>query len=167
MRLALAVGCLLIPGCARYAEFTLPAEAGNPGKVSYEWDVHPSPVLTRGTDWDRIDALNPSVVVDASGLLLNYYSGFDGKSWHTGLAVSRDGLSWEKKTKVLSPDPSTWEGDYIAANGSSLRLQDGLRHWYQGGRVPQIGLAVDAKKHGPAVLPSGPRGSWDERGVAD
>jgi predicted GH43/DUF377 family glycosyl hydrolase len=167
MRLVVAVCCLLMPGCTPYAEFTLPAQAGNPGKVSYEWDVHPSPVLTRGTDWDRIDALNPSVVVDTSGLLLNYYSGFDGKSWHTGLAVSRDGLSWEKKAKVLSPDPSTWEGDYIAANGSSLRLQDGLRHWYQGGRIAQIGLAVDGKKYGPAVLPHGPHGSWDERGVAD
>ena len=43
MRLVVAVCCLLLPGCTRYAEFTLPAQAGSPGKISYQWDVHPFP----------------------------------------------------------------------------------------------------------------------------
>lgn len=156
-----------LAGCSRHADFTLPELAGPAGKVSWQWSVHPSPVISRGSGWDRVDALNPSVTEDDSGQLLNFYSGYDGKTWHTLLAVSRDGVSWEKRDKLLSPDPSGWEGDYIAANGSSLYQGSGTMHWYQGGRVPRIGLAIGTAKHGPPVLPPGPRGSWDERGVAD
>jgi predicted GH43/DUF377 family glycosyl hydrolase len=167
MRIVLAVCLVFLTGCSRYADFTLPVLAGSPGKVTYEWTVHPSPVIPRGSDWDRVDALNPSVIRDSSGALLNFYSGYDGKSWHTGIASSQDGVSWQKKGKVFSPDASTWEGDYIAANGSSLYEPTGIMHWYQGARVPRIGLVFGSKKHGPPVLVPGPRGSWDERGVAD
>ena len=104
---------------------------------------------------------------------MNLYSGFDGKTWSTGLAISTDGLHWQKQGKVLSPDPSTWEGDYIAANGSVIADRDELFYFYQGGRVPRIGLATSSgggqvwRRHGEPVLDLGPRGSWDERGVAD
>jgi predicted GH43/DUF377 family glycosyl hydrolase len=167
MRLVLAACCLIFASCSRYADFTLPALPGNAGKVSYEWTVDPLPVITRGTQWDRVDALNPSVTRGEAASLLNYYSGYDGKTWRTGLAVSKDGRTWEKRGPVLSPEASTWEGDYIAANGSSIYRAAGSLHWYQAGRVPQIGLATDSRKHEPPVLTRGPRGSWDERGVAD
>ena len=32
----------------------------------------------------------------------------------------------QKKGKLFSPDPSTWEGGYIAANGSSLYQPAGI-----------------------------------------
>jgi predicted GH43/DUF377 family glycosyl hydrolase len=111
-------------------------------------------------------------VVQLRGLYYNLYSGFDGKVWHTGLATSSDGISWIKAGKILSPDPGTWEGDYIAANGSALHTGGEFLYWYQAGRPPRIGLARSAdgrhwRKAPDPVLPLGPRGSWDERGVAD
>jgi predicted GH43/DUF377 family glycosyl hydrolase len=168
------VACaLLLSGCSRYASFTLPALPGSPGRVEYEWTVAPGPVLTNGEAgaFDAVDALNPSVVL-SDGEYRNFYSGYDGKTWHTGLAVSRDGNSWSKKGKVLSPDKQTWEGDYIAANGSVLRVEGKYLHWYQGGRIPRIGFAISNdgvtwSKHGRPALDTGPYGSWDERGVAD
>ena len=75
-----------------------------PGKVTYEWNVHPSPVIARGSDWDRVDALNPSVIRDANGSLLNFYSGYDGKTWHTGhRCLRRTAFRGRRKGTVLSP----------------------------------------------------------------
>lgn len=164
---------LLLTGCSRYADFTLPTLVGNPGKVKFEWDPFPTPVLPKGErgSWDGVDVLNPSVIL-AKGKLLNLYSGYDGATWHTGVAESADGLTWSKRGKILSPDPATWEGDYIAANGAAFFDDTQYFYWYQGGRTPQIGLATSNDsvrwvKHGKPVLPRGPRGSWDERGVGD
>ena len=92
--------------------------------MEYAFEVRPEPVLTPGTagEWDAGDVLNPSVVRHG-GVYFNFYSGFDGNVWHTGLAVSRDGVSWNKRGKVLSPDSRTWEGEYIAANGAALDVR--------------------------------------------
>lgn len=127
-------------------------------------------MLRRGPDpVDQSDALNPSVVRH-NGVYFNFYSGFDGKTWHTALATSADGIIWSKRGKLLSP--AGWEGDYIAANGSALRIADEFLYWYQAGRTPRIALArspdgVTWRKHGAPVVGWGPRGSWDERGAAD
>ena len=75
--------------------------------------------MARGDTWDAVDALNPSVV-QWRGTYWNFYSGFDGKTWHTGASTSVDGLMWVKRRKILSPDSATWEGSYIAANGSAI-----------------------------------------------
>lgn len=165
--------CLLVAGCGRYRDFTLPPPEGQPEAVSFTWEVLDEPVLRRGApgQWDAADALNPSVV-RRRGLYYNLYSGFDGNRWHTGVATSKDGVEWVRQGKILSPDAGTWEGDYIAANGSALVLADEFLYWYQAGKPPRIGLARSAdgrawhKLPGP-VLDEGPRGSWDERGVAD
>ena len=37
-----------------------------------------------GNDWDSVDVLNPSVV-EFNGELYNYYSGWDGQVWRTGM----------------------------------------------------------------------------------
>lgn len=171
MRKALFVLLPVLTGCGRYAEFTLPELQPRPGAVTWEWTRHPDPVLSRGDAWDRVDALNPSVE-RIGGRLVNLYSGYDGNAWHTGLAESTDGLTWRRRGRVLSPDADTWEGDYIAANGTLLVTDGKWLYWYQAARVPRIGLATSTdgstwKKHGPPVLETGPRGSWDERGVAD
>jgi predicted GH43/DUF377 family glycosyl hydrolase len=119
-----------------------------------------------------VDALNPSVVI-RGGVHYNFYSGYDGRTWHTGLATSPDGLTWQKHGPVLSPDPDTWESDdYIAANGTAMDAGGEFLYWYQAGRLPSLGLArsPDGKnwtKHPGPVLEPGPRGAWDERGVAD
>ena len=124
-------------------------------------------------DWDSSDVLNPSVV-RKENQYDNFYSGFDGKSWHTGLAVSSDGVHWRKQGRVLSPQPESWEGAYIAANGSALTTGSEFFYWYQAGPrdQPEIGLAQSSdgkvwRKQPAPVLETGPRGSWDERGVAD
>ena len=163
---------VFLASCGKYSDFTLPSQPGGP-TVTWQWKPDPSPVLARGPsgDWDSGDVLNPSVIRHGAEYW-NLYSGFDSKTWHTGLAISTDGISWRKKGKILSPDPRTWEGGYIAANGSAIEDGPGILYYYQGGRPPQIGLARtspgrDWSKHGPPVLATGPYGSWDERGVAD
>jgi len=172
MRTGFAVVPLLLMGCGRYDEFQLPAPEPGPDRA-YRWEVKPAPVLARGAagEWDSVDALNPSVV-RFGGRLLNIYSGFDGKVWHTGVASSPDGVEWKKEGKVLSPAPSTWEGNYIAANGSALAEDGKISYWYQAGNPPRIGLARSSDgrswtREPMAVLELGPVGSWDERGIGD
>ena len=163
---------VLLTGCVPYSDFTLPKQQGGP-LPKWTLNLSANPVVVRGKtgDFDAIDALNPSII-RRGATLWNLYSGFDGKTWHTGLATSSNGVLWEKKGNVLSPDPTTWEGDYIAANGSLIEHKGQLLYFYQGGRVPNIGLARSADglhwtKEPAPVLPAGPHGSWDERGVAD
>lgn len=167
----IAATCL--GGCARYADFTLPPLPGSNERLQLE--LAPTPVIGRGEAgaWDSHDVLNPAVV-RRDGTYFNFYSGFDGRTWHTGLATSTDGARWVKSGKVLSPDAQTWEGSYIAANGSALASGGQFLYWYQAGprNSPRIGLAISSdgnewRKHASPVLESGPRGSWDERGVAD
>jgi len=173
MRALLLWTAALLAGCGRYSDFTLPAPSGTLTPSIFTWQPRPTPVLEHGAagDWDSNDALNPSVVL-FHGTYLNLYSGFDGKSWSTGLATSSDGITWQKQGKVLSPDPSTWEGDYIAANGAVIADGERLLYYYQGGRMARIGLAASFdgrswQRQGGPVLDLGPRGSWDERGAAD
>ena len=130
-------------------------------------------MLKRGGpgDWDAVDVLNPSVIRQGDAYY-NFFSGYDGKTWHTGLAVSGDGVSWHKEARILSPDPATWEGTTIAANGSAITDQSGILYYYQAGEPAQIGMARSRNGHqwqrnGAPVLTHGPYGSWDERGVGD
>ncbi|HTQ54880.1 MAG TPA: hypothetical protein VMI94_10490 [Bryobacteraceae bacterium] len=167
--------CLFLSGCGRYADFTLPQPASANAQVRYRWQPRESPVLTHGDvgSWDSHDVLNPSIVRRQSGYY-NLYSGFDGRIWRTGLATSADGLIWHKEGPVLAPDAQAGEGDYIAANGAALLDGDQFWYWYQAGdkEMPRLGLARahDARhwrKSPFPVMDTGPRGSWDERGVAD
>jgi predicted GH43/DUF377 family glycosyl hydrolase len=156
-------------GCGSYSDFTLPVlPPAQPKELSAHFDAEP--VLERGS---AHDVLNPSVVRKGS-IYYNFYSEFDGKRWATARATSTDGHVWSKQGRVLSPDPATWEGDYIAANGSALLENGELWYWYQAGDHdrPSIGLARSAdgrawRKEPKPVLEPGPRGSWDERGVGD
>ncbi len=171
--------CAAIPllaallSCGRYRDFSLPARNGQPAAAVWNWQAQPAPVLEPGGtgQWDSSDVLNPSVLRFGSGLF-NLYSGFDGNTWHTGLAVSPDGEHWSKRGRVLSPGPAAWEGGYIAANGSAVADGGTIRYYYQAGQPPQIGAATspDAirwSKLPRPVLGAGPYASWDERGVAD
>jgi predicted GH43/DUF377 family glycosyl hydrolase len=178
MRIAAVFLFILGSGCShRYADFGLPSAAGNPVPVTLEITADKLPSMEPApSTWEGVDVLNPSVIRH-SGRLLNIYSAFDGKTWHTGIAESADGEAgkqWRHRARILSPD-QPWEGRYIASNGSALSRPDGeIRYWYQAGEpVPRIGLARSRDggrtwiKHPDPVVPAGPRGSWDERGVAD
>ena len=180
IRLVLAAPAVLLTGCALLltscmestASFTLPAPE-RVAPIRYgKPQIQATPVLgtSPGGGFDSSDVLNPSVVKRQDGVYENFYSGFDGTSWHTGRATSTDGLHWTKTGKVLSPDPGSWEGDaYIAANGSAMiGGSNETLYWYQAGHArPQIGLARNWKRESEPVLRPGPYRSWDERGVAD
>ncbi len=167
--------CLLgvLLSCGRYADFSLPVRNGQPATALWTWEAQSAPVLEPGGpgQWDASDVLNPSVLRVGSAFF-NLYSGFDGKTWHTGLAVSNDGEHWSKRGRVLSPGPAQWEGGYIAANGSAMLDGGTIRYYYQAGQPPRIGAATspDAirwRKLPRPVLGPGPYASWDEGGVAD
>src|SRR5260370_6282687 len=73
---------------------------------------------------------------------------------------------------VLQPDPESWEGSGIAANGSAAINGGEIVYYYQAGKPVRIGLARASNgrhwtKCGDPVLDLGSRGRWDERGVAD
>jgi sucrose-6-phosphate hydrolase SacC (GH32 family) len=161
MRAAGAVcgALLLLTACGRYADFTLPAAAGGDPRLTFNFEERPAPVMERG---GASDLLNPSVVRTASGFT-NYYSMFDGRAWRTRVAESVDGIQWRDTGILLSPNPATWEGSYIAANGSALVFGSQIWHWYEAG--PRERLRVGLR--GQAVLGPGPWDSWDERAVAD
>ena len=163
---------LCTAACGRYADFTLPVLPNASTAIPMALHFNANPVLGRG-DWDSGDVLNPTVAF-FHGEYYNLYSGFDGRTWHTGLAISSDGVNWRKQGKVLSPNPATWEGTYIAANGSALVVRNQLWYWYQAGDrdSARIGLARSAdgkiwRKEPRSVLDPGPYMSWDERAVAD
>ena len=173
MRLMLGCSLLVLTGCARYDDFALPAVPPSTSRT-YRWQAQPEPVLAPSAEWDRVDALNPSVLPAPDGRLFNFYSGFDGNTWHTGLATSRDGLTWTPEGKVLSPAPDTWEGNYIAANGSAKLIDGVYSYWYQAGPAGQtrIGLARSNdgrtwRKEPAPALDLGPRGAWDEVSIGD
>jgi predicted GH43/DUF377 family glycosyl hydrolase len=131
-------------------------------------------VLSRGDEgaWDSVDVLNPSVI-RLKGFYLNLYSGFDGHTWRTGLATSADGVQWQKVGRVLTPEG--WEGSYIAANGSALVSGGEILYWYVAGEQGNGKIALARSRNGgldwtkapKPVLAPGPRGSFDERAVAD
>ncbi len=157
----LAAACFSVAACSHYAEFTLPRGPGGNPNLSFAFDAAPEPVLTHGSGWEAADVLNPSVFAANAGLT-NYYSAFDGHTWHTGRATSADGIHWQKQGRLLSPT-APWEGSYIAANGSALYRAGRVWHWYVAGSRERPRIGLDGK---PVLLP-GPYMSWDEYGVSD
>ena len=99
------VGFVLLAGCGRYRDFTLPVQPGNGASLRVEWAPRPEPVLTRGPQgsWDSHDVLNPSVI--KRGNYLMFYSGYDSRTWRTGLATSTMGLFGKSTIKSWRPMP--------------------------------------------------------------
>ena len=151
-----------------------PKSAFQLGDISAELE----PVLRTSADhkWDSVDVLNPSVV-QWRGQYWNFYSGFDGETWRTGVATSADGKIWAKSdhNPVLGPSERSWDRQLIAANGSAIAIRDRLHYYYQGKtkeKVLEIGLATSAdgivfEESAEPVLIPGPSGAWDESAVAD
>lgn len=157
---------IFLPGCGRYADFTLPAPDASGPRAPFAWQASPSPVIDRA---GASDVLNPSVI-RFRGAYLNLYSAYDGRAWRTALATSTDGIVWTKRGIVLSL--SGWEGSYIAANGSAVATSDRVFYWYEAGDPLRIALAtspdgIEWTKDPHPVIETGPRGSFDERAVSD
>ena len=167
MRIACVIAFLgLLAGCGRYADFTLPAPEATGPHAPFTWEARPEPVIAHG---DSSDVLNPSVV-RFQGVYWNFYSEYDGQTWHTAVATSQDGIAWLKMWRALSP--KGWEGSHIAANGSALVVGDEIFYWYEAGDPLRVGLVrssdgKDWTRQGKPVVPLGPRGTFDERAVAD
>jgi predicted GH43/DUF377 family glycosyl hydrolase len=169
MRLiAVFTALLLVGGCGKYEDFSLPAPGGAT-EYELDWQVRPEPVIARG---NAVDVLNPSVVPWGGGWM-NLYSRFDGSTWETWQAESADGLVWLNPRKILAPELD-WEGNYIAANGGLVELGGKLYYAYQAGPKGQneIGMAISSdgkawSKHPAPVLSRGPWMSWDEQSVGD
>lgn len=144
------------------------------GKGALEYPV----LLTEEEAWDSVDVLNPSVLL-VNGIYYNYYSGWDGSIWRTGLATSIDGINWEKNSKnpILDIRKGKWDNDYIAANGSAILFQNKIYYFYQGmtegTKEAQIGLAISEngedfiERTNVPVLSVGENGQWDCASVAD
>jgi predicted GH43/DUF377 family glycosyl hydrolase len=162
-----AILCLI--SCGHYADFTLP-RLNAPAPAPVTLTLQPKPVLSPvPNQWDSSDVLNPSVVFHDQQFW-NFYSGFDGSVWSTGLATSPDGIAWTRRGRKLSPDRG-----YIAANGSALWRNGEFLYWYEEGDKDgplRICLArssdgLHMRKESQPVLDVGPYQSWDERDVAD
>ena len=161
---AFLLAALLLTSCGGYADFTLPPLPGGDPTLTFAWDERTEPVFSEPGE----EALNPSVIPGQP--LLNFYSRFDGRTWRTAMATSADGIGWQPRGTILSPDARTWEGRYIAANGSALVEGGKWWYWYQAGAKPnpRIGLLREGLPREPApALGYGPYMSWDERAVAD
>ena len=135
----------------------------------------PQPLLSPSPgSWDSREVAHPRLV-ERDGRMYLFYSGFDGVLWRTGLALSRDGISWQKNPlPILEPSASGWDAESITARGSVLLEKGSFFYWYQGGRAPYSAIGVASSvdgvhwtKHPGPVLEPGPRGSWDSGGVAD
>lgn len=106
--------------------------------------IDDAPILKRGltNEFDSVDLLNPSIV-NYNDMLYNYYSGFDGSVWRTGLAISKTGDEWIKKGIVLDLSEDKWDEEYIVANGSALQFNNKIYYFYQGhDDTSKIGLAI-------------------------
>lgn len=152
---------LMLYGCGRYDDFKLPKPQGP--SLDLRWHQSPNPVIGRGAS---LDVLNPSVV-RWRDQYVNLYSLFDGKSWHTALATSKDGLSWQDAGKVLNAG-----NDYIAANGGALALGEELLYAYQAGPKGKTVIHLARSRDGrnwtqEPILSLGPNMSWDEISIGD
>ena len=181
LRLSVFVGVLVaLSGCAAPKQAQFVVSGCEAAAIAWggaaEWSPLPESVLGEGPagSWDAVDALNPSVARWQDGWV-NLYSGFDGKTWRTGVARSTDGRTWRKEpAPVIEPDAASWEADYIAANGATVAAREKLWHWYQSGprNAARIGLSVSDdglqwNKESAPVFKTGARGAWDETAVGD
>jgi predicted GH43/DUF377 family glycosyl hydrolase len=177
--IVLLLSLFLLASCEghREAYFTLSPSAAPPLEAPFKLSAQTdSPVLERGASgtWDSIDVLNPSVI-RFKGQLLNFYSGFDGSTWRTGLATSTDGVHWVKHPQAVLSTGGAWDTQYIAANGAAIEWNHKILYLYQGQDAKgttRIGLATSDNglhfdKAASPVLDVGSEHAWDSKAVGD
>ncbi len=99
--------------------------------------------LGAGGAWDDV-LVDSSTVVVRDGQVWLYYTGYDGSNYRIGLAVSKDGLTFEKKGIVLDLGAGgAW--DDVRVEVPAVVVRDGqVWLYYAGydGSKYRIGLAV-------------------------
>jgi RNA polymerase sigma factor (sigma-70 family) len=124
-------------------------------------------------EWDSITVTAPTVLYDGVNYRM-WYSGYGDKLYGICLAISPDGINWDRSpdNPVLEGGPEHWDHKYILHpevmfDGSQYRM------WYTGydGKHFRIGYAVSADgvawdKHKGPVLELGENGEWDYHGVS-
>ena len=113
------------------------------------------PVLKTGNGWDSTQAAYPCVIKESNGYRM-YYVGYNNKEEWIGVAVSKDGINWEKisgnpviKGKgIISP--------WVVKDGSAYRM------WYSvygdNGYEIHFASSIDGikwKRHGVQFKPDG------------
>jgi len=139
------------------------------------------PLLSLGPQgsWESVDVLAPSVL-EHNGRKWLYYSGFDGRTWRTGLATSQDGGTWARDANnpiIDVGNKGSYDSHYIAGNGDAVRIDGRTYFYYQAtcGDLSYAAIALAVSKDGRTfektpnapVLTPGSTGSWDEGAVAD
>jgi predicted GH43/DUF377 family glycosyl hydrolase len=140
------------------------------------WAKHAqNPLLRPGEpgDWDSAAVGYPAVLTSGS-IYAMWYSGYDGRRWQIGFAISNDGVSWTKYpgNPVLEVGTGdAWDRNGVA--GCSVLLAGGqYTLWYSGrdGNTWRVGRATSFDgltwtKHPAPVIDVGPEGEWDGRHV--
>jgi predicted GH43/DUF377 family glycosyl hydrolase len=159
--------------------FTIENSNSLPSDFNMEIVENNNNILLEGDEnsWDSDDVLNPSVI-QINQEYFNYYSGYDGNVWRTGLAISDDGKTWRKYSDlpVLDLSQDSWDKTYIAANGSAIYFNNEVYYYYHAidsttGKSA-IGLAISKdgysfEKYGSKPVLTTSDGAWNSSAVAD
>ena len=100
------------------------------------WDVDAEPCVTVDQDWEHGRLFYPYVLNPEQDLFVMWYGSYsqmDPMMTALGVAVSRDGTSWQKSTHnpIFEPDGARdWESHYTTSQ-TVIRTPDGRwRIWY-------------------------------------
>ena len=106
------------------------------------WSVSPEPVLVLDQAWEHGRLFYPYVLQPAPNLFVMWYGSYqsaDPNKTALGIAVSENGLQWEKSdhNPIFGPDPGRdWESHYTTSQ-SIVQLPDGSwRMWYASRPAP-------------------------------
>jgi len=109
------------------------------------WVSKQSPVLYPGQpgSWDAL-AVQPGSIIYENGLYKMYYIGFADQyaQWNIGLAISADGVHWEKHPEPLLYGSSDWE--FQISVTTVIHHNETYYLYYTGRNLPEykIGLAT-------------------------
>ncbi|NOY26085.1 MAG: beta-propeller fold lactonase family protein [Oligoflexia bacterium] len=107
-------------------------------------------VLTAGSDWESVDILPGSIIVQDDGSWRLFYSGSDGETWYIGEASSDDqGATWVRQEgasgySFATGSPGWWD-DSGVRDPYVIVGSDGVwQMWYAGfdGDVWRVGYAT-------------------------
>lgn len=135
-----------------------------PWKIGYaeskdgiSWVRHDEPVLDVGQygEWDESGISYPKVIKEGNKYTL-WYGGIDGGSLRIGIAVSEDGIRWEKSDDnpvIDIGDEGEWD-EVCAFSPMVLSENNKYKVWYTGfnrERIYKIGYA-EIEKLGKAIM---------------
>ena len=107
-----------------------------------DWSVGPRPALVLDQAWEHGRLFYPYVLQPAPDLFVMWYGSYLSADPHKtalGVAVSTDGVTWEKSAHnpIFGPDPArAWESHYTTSQ-TIVQLPDGRwRMWYASRPAP-------------------------------